>query len=77
MKYVTKFVRNDDFIQFAVDEQGKEVVTASDPSIIQLYNSFVERENNEEWVEGVGDFFADIDGLEGEAGFTRTTMRVE
>lgn len=75
MTFITKFVRNDDFIQFSYDEKGECSVTASDPSIIALYNSFVEREFNEEWVNGVGDFFADIDGLEGEAGFTRIVIK--
>lgn len=70
MTKTVKFVRDNDYIEFVYNDDDVKV-TASDPSIIALYNSFVERENNEEWVDGVGDFFADIDGLEGEAGFTR------
>lgn len=76
MTTVTKFVRNEDWLQFEYDAStNHNRITASDPSIIALWNSFVVREQNEEWVTGKGDFFADIDGLEGEAGFTRTQYR--
>jgi hypothetical protein len=72
MTVVTKFVRDNDWLQFEYDAStNNEKVTASDPSIIALYNSFVVREQNEEWVPGKGDFYADVDGLESEAGFTR------
>lgn len=74
MTLTVKYVRDNDFIEFVSNEDGTKV-TASDPSIIALWNSFVERENNDEWVEGVGDFFADVDGLEGEAGFTRVVTK--
>jgi len=70
-----KFVKNDEFIMFEYDYvTNNEKVTASSKELIKKYNEFVQRENSEEWVTDKGYFYADVDGLEGELGFTRINV---
>ena len=73
--YVTKFTRNDEFLIFknSYDEVTmtySNVIEASSDSVREMWDSFLLREQNEEWGPK-GDFLADIDGLEDEAKFIR------
>jgi hypothetical protein len=73
--YVAKFTRNDEFLIFknSYDEVTKtfsDTIEASSDSVREMWDSFLLREQNEEWGPK-GDFLADIDGLEDEAKFIR------